>query len=68
MGKSNLTELQLRVLGLVSVNGGIQRLSKEAGIAPATIGMEIARLQLEGYISEEGKLTEKGVKAVQDKT
>jgi len=64
MEKGGLSELQLRLLRIVSERGGIQELSKETGATAAAIGMEIAKLQLGGYISDEGKLTEKGQKAL----
>jgi hypothetical protein len=64
--EGRLTELQLRLLRLVSERGDVQNLSKETGATAASIGMEIAKLQLGGYISDEGALTEKGLKAVRD--
>jgi hypothetical protein len=66
MGEGRLTELQLRLLRLVSERGDVQTLSKETGATAAAIGMEIAKLQLGGYISEKGALTPKGSRAVQD--
>lgn len=64
MVDEGLTELQLRLLRLVSERGSIERLSEETGSPAATVGMEIAKLQLRGYISDEGALTVKGSKAV----
>jgi hypothetical protein len=66
MGEGKLTELQLRLLRLVSKKGDIQKFSKETEASASSIGMEIAKLQLAGYISDEGALTKKGLNAVRD--
>ena len=62
--EGRLTELQLRILRLVSARWDIAKLSKEAGAPAATIGMEIAKLQMRGYIKDDGDLTAKGREAI----
>jgi hypothetical protein len=67
-GNEGLSELELLVLRSIPHVKGIARLAKTAGVPPATLGKEIAKLQIGGYIGEDGAITEKGLKAVQDRS
>jgi len=59
-----LSQLELQILRALPRVGSIEKLDKVVNVPPATLGMEIAKLQLGGYIGEDGKLTEKGLSAV----
>ena len=61
---NELSQLELQILRALSHIGRVEELEKVAKVPPATLGMVIARLQLGGYIGEDGRLTEKGVSAV----
>ena len=64
MGGEALSELELRILRHVSQTADINYLAKTANVSHATLGKEVARLQLGGYITGDCRLTEKGVGAV----
>jgi hypothetical protein len=59
-----LSQLELQILRALPQIGSIETLEKVAKVPPATLGKEIAKLQLGGYIGEDGRLTEKGLNAV----
>lgn len=63
MSREGLSELQLRILRLVSGGVKLEKLAEEAGAPATAVGMEIARLQLGGYITDGGTLTDKGSRA-----
>ena len=63
-GGSELTELELLVLRSLRISDSIEALAKVAKLPSSTLGKEIARLQLGGYISDEGAVTEKAVRAL----
>ncbi len=59
----SLSELELLILrGLLKTNR-VEDLAKEVEGSPASLGKEIARLQLGGYIADDGSLTRKGMEA-----
>jgi DNA-binding MarR family transcriptional regulator len=60
-----LSESDLLVLRTISQAKRIEGLAKSMKVPPATLGRTVARLQLEGYISDTGGLTEKGREAIE---
>jgi hypothetical protein len=67
-GNEGLSELELLILRSIRHVKGIERLSKTARVPPATLGKEIAKLQIGGYIGGDGAITEKGLKAIQERS
>lgn len=63
-GKEGLTALELLILRSIRLATDVEELSKLVKVRPANLGMEIAKLQLKGYISDNGVLTQKGTEAV----
>jgi hypothetical protein len=59
-----LSELELQILHALPHVGSIEKLDKVMKVPPATLGTEIAKLQLGGYIGDDGRLTQKGLNAV----
>jgi DNA-binding MarR family transcriptional regulator len=55
-----LSELELQVLHAVPHAKSMEDLAKLVKASPATLGRTVARLQLEGYVADNGALTEKG--------
>jgi hypothetical protein len=43
-------------------------LSKLTKVAPSMLGIEIAKLQMKGYITDDGSLSPKGAEAVKEAT
>ncbi len=64
MGHERLTALELLILRSIPHAANVGELSKSVKVRPANLGMEIAKLQLRGYISNDGVLTQKGMEAV----
>jgi hypothetical protein len=62
-GKGGLTALELLILRSIPLAANVEELSKLVKVRPANLGMEIAKLQLRGFISDEGVLTQKGKEA-----
>jgi hypothetical protein len=62
--KDELTQLELQILRALPHAGSIEKLDKVTKVPPATLGRELAKLQLGGYIGDDGKLTQKGLNAV----
>ena len=65
-GNEGLSELDVVILRKLPKVDRIEDLAKEAGQSPATVGEEIAKLQLGGYIADDGSLTAKGEDAARD--
>ncbi len=63
-GREGLTALELLILRSIPLATNVEELSKLVKVRPANLGMEIAKLQLRGYISDDGVLTQKGMEAV----
>jgi hypothetical protein len=63
-GKEELSQLELQILRALPRVGSIEKLDKVTKVPPATLGSEIAKLQLGGYIGDDGRLTGKGLNAV----
>ena len=63
-GNDELSQLELQILRALPRVGSIEKLDRVTKVHPAALGREIARLQLGGYIGEDGRLTEKGLNAV----
>jgi hypothetical protein len=59
-----LSELELQILRALPHAGSAERLDKVTKVPPATLGIEIAKLQLGGYIGDDGRITEKGLNAI----
>ena len=65
MGVSErLSELDLLILSSIPRANNVEDLAKLVRVRPANLGMQIARLQLSGYIADDGKLTRKGIDAI----
>jgi hypothetical protein len=67
VGNEGLSELELLILSSMPRAKDIERLAKTARVSPATLGKEIAKLQIDGYIGEDGAITERGLKAIQER-
>jgi len=63
-GNEELSQLELQILRALPHAGSIEKLDKVTKVPPATLGREIAKLQLGGYIRDDGRLTQKGLNAV----
>ena len=59
-----LSELGLQILRALPRAKNIEKLYKETKVPPAALGREGARLQLSGYIGDDGRITEKGLNAI----
>lgn len=59
-----LSELGLRILRLLGDRKGIEEMPKLTGATPGAVGVELARLELGGYIRTDGHLTEKGKRSI----
>jgi hypothetical protein len=64
----DLSALEVLVLRSLPRAKDLEDLAKIAKVPPATLGREIARLQIGGYIGVDGTITEKGLKAVQTRS
>ena len=62
--KGELSELELLILRSMARGAGIEGLAKAAKVPAVTLGKELAVLQLRGYVSDDGSLTEKGLEAI----
>ena len=63
-GNEGLSQLELQILRALPHAGSTEKLDKVTKVPPATLGRELARLQLGGYIGDDGRLTRKGLNAV----
>ncbi|HXW36979.1 MAG TPA: hypothetical protein VEJ36_03640 [Nitrososphaerales archaeon] len=68
MPNDSLTSLELKILRGLSRGESVELIARLTETRPVTIGMELARLQVKGYITEDGKLSSKGVASVQGMT
>ncbi len=59
-GPTEPTELQMSILRAISDGRGILELAKTMKVEPVVLGVEIAKLQVGGYIADDGSLTLKG--------
>ncbi|HEY6282346.1 MAG TPA: hypothetical protein VIW22_00290 [Nitrososphaerales archaeon] len=62
--REGLSELDLLILSSIPHADNVEDLGKMVKVRPANLGMQIARLQLSGYIADDGKLTKKGIDAI----
>jgi hypothetical protein len=60
----HLSKRELIILNSIPSATDVEELAKLTKVAPATLGMDIARLQIRGFIAEDGSLTEKGLQAI----
>jgi hypothetical protein len=58
-----LSKLELLILRSIPNAGSAEDIARVAKVPPATLGKEIALLQIKGYVGADGQLTEKGVEA-----
>ena len=65
-GGDELTRLEKFILRSIRTGPKLETLAKETKVSPATLGMELAKLQLRGYLQEDGTLTQKGQDAITD--
>lgn len=63
-GNDELSELELQILRALPHVESVEKLDKATKILPASLGREIAKLQLGGYIGDDGRITEKGLNAI----
>jgi DNA-binding MarR family transcriptional regulator len=63
-GEVGLSQLELQILHALPRAGSVEKLDKVTKVPPATLGRAIAKLQLAGYIGDDGRLTEKGQNAI----
>jgi Mn-dependent DtxR family transcriptional regulator len=57
--------LDLAILKLLHDDKSLEEISRLLKVEPLTLGQTIARLQVEGYLTPEGSLSEKGLQALQ---
>ena len=67
-GVERLTNMELLILRSIPKAKDVKGLSKLTKVAPSTLGIEIAKLQLRGYIADDGTISEKGAEAVRQAT
>ena len=60
-----ISDLDKLILQGVSNGQSAEEISKAAKVPSATLGKEIALLQIKGYIANDGRLTDKGQRARQ---
>ncbi len=64
VGMEGLTTLEVLILRSIAQAANVEELAKLVKVRPASLGMEIAKLQLRGFIADDGVLTEKGREAI----
>ncbi|HEV2225224.1 MAG TPA: hypothetical protein VGR56_00300 [Nitrososphaerales archaeon] len=62
--REGLSAQDLQILRLIPKANNVEELSKLVKVRPANLGMQIAKLQLSGYIADDGELTQKGRDAI----
>jgi hypothetical protein len=67
-GVESLSDMELLILRSIPKAKDVMGLSKLTKVAPSTLGIEIAKLQMRGYIADDGTLSEKGTEAVRQAT
>jgi DNA-binding MarR family transcriptional regulator len=60
-----LTALEMLILRSIPRVKKVEDLAEVAKLPPTTLGREIAKLQIRGYIADDGSLTEKGTAAIE---
>ena len=65
-GNQELSPLEVQILRALSQVKDIGKLARIVKVPPATLGKEIAKLQLSGCIGDDGALTEKGLNAIRE--
>jgi hypothetical protein len=65
-GPGDLSDREILVLRSIPNATDVEALGKLTKLPPATLGKEIAMLQLKGYIGEDGSLTQKGLDALKE--
>ena len=63
-GNEKLSQLELQILRALPHVKSIENLGKVTKVSPAALGTEIAKLQLGGYIGDDGRITGKGLNAL----
>jgi len=61
-----LSEVQVRILRAISKGTDVEGVAKTMNMAPVALGREIAKLQIGGYLGDDGKVTEKGSKVTEE--
>jgi DNA-binding MarR family transcriptional regulator len=62
--REDLSPLELTILRSLSQRKTVSEVARLAKMAPAKVGNEIAVLQLKGYLSSDGRLTDRGLTAL----
>jgi hypothetical protein len=52
------------ILRSLKAGGDLKKMTSQAGIPPGTVGIEIAKLQIRGYITDDCRLTHRGERAL----
>jgi hypothetical protein len=63
-GDEDLSDLDLQILRALPHVKSIEKLDKITKVPPAALGREVAKLQLGGYIGDDGRITEKGLNVI----
>ena len=66
MASSGLSQKDIEILRALLHTKNIEELAKSVKMPPAALGVVIAKLQIRGYLGEDGRITEKGLNAVND--
>jgi hypothetical protein len=62
--REGLSSLDLLILRSIPLANNVEDLAKLVRVRPANLGMQVANLQLSGYIADDGTLTQKGRDAI----
>jgi hypothetical protein len=65
-GNEGLSSTELVILRQLSKVSSIENLAKMVKVPPAVLGEELAKLQIGGFITNDGTLTERGTKAIKN--
>ena len=64
--RKGLSPLELTILRSLSRGVVVSEVARLANMVPAKVGNEIAMLQLKGYLSSDGMVTDKGLAVLED--
>lgn len=64
--RKELSPLELTILRSLSRGKVVPEVARLANVLPTKVGNEIAILQLKGYLSSDGRVTDKGSAVLED--